>query len=72
MQGEEGEGDLKHETRNTVSVLKWCNACGRSTQHACSDRRVGRCMEHAPEGLSKKQEAARKEREDAERSPRLL
>jgi PHP family Zn ribbon phosphoesterase len=44
QQGEE-EG-MKHETRNTVAILKWCNTCGKMTMHGVSDRRVGLCQEH--------------------------
>jgi hypothetical protein len=39
-----------HSTKNTVSRAKWCNKCGRQTQHAVSDGRVGHCLEHTPDG----------------------
>ena len=37
---------MKHETRNTIAILKWCNTCGKQTMHGVSDRRVGLCTEH--------------------------
>jgi hypothetical protein len=61
-----------HETKNTVSVSAWCNTCGRTTQHACSGKRRGHCLEHEAAGLSKKQEQARKKREQEEREPKLF
>jgi ribosomal protein L44E len=55
---------MKHETRNTTAVLKFCNRCNKRTMHSVSDRRVGHCLEHAPEGLSKTQEQRRKKSEN--------
>jgi hypothetical protein len=58
----------EHYTRNTESVTAWCNQCARDTQHAVSDGRRGRCLEHAASEYSKKQLAERARRdEEAER-----
>jgi len=39
----------EHYTRNTESVTRWCNRCGRPTQHLVSAGRVGRCEnDHHP------------------------
>jgi hypothetical protein len=62
----------EHNTRNTESVTCWCNRCGRPTQHAVSDGRRGRCMEHQAEGASKKQEAAARKRADEAKNPKLF
>lgn len=35
----------EHYTRNTEYVWKWCERCGRMTEHPVSDSRVGRCKE---------------------------
>lgn len=66
---------MQHETKNTLEITRWCNACRRMTQHQTG--RSGRCLEHAAQGVdehgcSAKQarERARRERED--REPRLL
>ncbi|HWQ03121.1 MAG TPA: hypothetical protein VNL38_01450 [Candidatus Nitrosotenuis sp.] len=38
----------EHYTSNTEAVSKFCNTCGRVTQHAVSGHRLGRCMnDHA-------------------------
>lgn len=46
----------EHFTRNTESVTRWCNKCGRVTEFAVSAGRLGRCTEHdvAPESEAKK------------------
>lgn len=62
----------EHYTRNTESILKWCNRCDRLTVHAVSDGRVGRCTEHGPVGESKKQTAEREKREREAANPRML
>ncbi len=61
-----------HYTRDTESDTKWCNRCSRHTQHAVSDGRIGRCMEHQAEGESKKQIEARKKREEEAKNPKLF
>lgn len=45
----------EHYTANTESATRHCNTCGRRTQHGVSAGRIGRCLEHQAEGLSKKQ-----------------
>jgi hypothetical protein len=66
----------EHYTRGTESVTRWCNACGRPTQHAVSGGRVGRCMEHeaATEtgGYSKRELAARRKRDREQAQPALF
>ena len=49
----------EHYTANTESVTRWCNQCGRGTQHTVSGGRVGRCLEHDAPQFSKKQQAER-------------
>jgi hypothetical protein len=57
---------MKHETKNTTAILKWCSTCGRNTMHRVSNCRVGTCMEAHSEGLSKKQELRHKQEEKEE------
>src|SRR6185437_3042630 len=47
----------EHYTRNTESVLKWCNKCARLTVHKVSDGRAGRCSEHHAEDTQAQQKA---------------
>ena len=61
----------EHYTRNTESVTKHCNRCGRPTQHRVSDGRIGRCMEHEAPKLSKAQEKRRAKAEKEARNPLL-
>jgi hypothetical protein len=42
----------EHYTRNTEEATRWCNACNARTQHAVSDGRLGRCLEHDAEVLA--------------------
>lgn len=68
---------MKHETRNTLETTKWCNTCGRRTQHRVDDRRVGPCLEHAAkgaddEGYSRRQLSEREKRKQEEQQPKLL
>lgn len=63
---------MKHETRNTTHVLAWCNFCGERTLHLVSDRKVGRCVNPHAEGLSRKQELAKKKREAEAQNLRLF
>lgn len=68
---------MKHETRNTLEITKWCNTCRRMTQHRVSDRRVGTCLEHGArgadaEGRSRRQIEEAKRREKEEREPKLF
>lgn len=62
----------QHETENTVATSAWCNTCGRRTLHSVSGKRIGRCQEHAPEGLSKKQERLREQAALQEKNPKLF
>ena len=56
---------MKHETKNTVAILKWCNTCGKMTMHGVSDRRVGLCQEHNSRSKQPvKVEKAKVEQED--------
>lgn len=34
-----------HFTKNTTSVSRHCNTCGRTTMWTVSDGRLGRCVE---------------------------
>lgn len=54
----------EHYTANTESVTKWCNHCARSTRHAVSAGRVGRCMEHEAPARTKQQESRARELAD--------
>lgn len=58
----------EHYTANTESVTRWCNQCGRFTQHDVSGGRAGRCLEHDAPQFSKKQEKERVARERAQTS----
>ena len=58
----------EHYTRSTESVTKFCNTCGRITEHSVSDGRVGRCKEHHAPELTKKQQENRERLERAKTS----
>ncbi len=62
----------EHYTSNTESVTRWCNHCGKPTQHSVSGGRVGRCMEHDAPALSKAQEKRREKRERQTPEPGLF
>jgi len=62
----------EHYDERTVGVLVYCNKCGRRTIHSVSDKRLGHCTEHKPEGLSKRQEAERKRLDSEKRNPKLF
>jgi ribosomal protein L44E len=63
----------QHHTRNTVSTSKFCNICGKMTQHVVADRRVGHCLEHdAGLRMTKKQQELREKLKDAESQPDLF
>jgi len=47
----------QHYQRNVISVMKFCNHCGKLTHHRVDDRRVGNCLNPHVDGMSKKQEA---------------
>lgn len=61
----------EHYTRNTESILKWCDACRRLTVHPVTAGRAGRCSEHQSPAESKRQQKAREQRESAARQPQL-
>ena len=63
---------MEHYTRNTESVLKWCNTCNRLTVHPTSGGRVGRCSEHEPPRETKAQQKAREKREAENANPKLF
>jgi ribosomal protein L44E len=64
----------EHYTRNTESILKWCNKCARLTVHKVSGGRVGRCSEHQAEDTQAQQKAREKARQRAAKDaePRLF
>lgn len=63
---------MEHYTRNTESVTRWCNHCGRNTQHSVSAGRVGRCMEHDAPEFSNAQLRRREKQTREHRQPRLF
>lgn len=62
----------EHYTKNTESVTAWCNFCNRQTQHAVSNGRRGRCMEHQVMAQSKRQKKQREQNAAKQRQPRLF
>ena len=62
----------EHYTSNTESVTRWCNHCGRPTQHTVSGGRVGRCLEHDAPTLSKAQRNRREKADAEKKNPRLF
>lgn len=62
----------EHYTRGTESVTRWCNRCGRMTQHQVSAWRVGRCTEHDAPSETKVQRKRRLAREREAENPRLF
>ena len=62
----------EHYTRNTESVTKWCNKCGRPTQFAVSCGRLGRCTEHEAPAETAKEKRRRERAERARRNPSLF
>lgn len=63
---------MKHETRNTVEMTRWCSRCGRATRHRVDDRRPGPCLEHEGQGMTRKQAAAAKQRAFDEQNPKMF
>lgn len=61
----------EHYPRTTTSVSAWCNTCGRRTMHRVDDRRLGSCLEHGREGMSKAQQKRREALEQAAQQPCL-
>lgn len=61
-----------HFTKNTESVTRWCDHCGRGTQHAVSAGHIGRCTEHGPQQFTKEQLRRLEEQERERQAPRLF
>ncbi len=62
----------EHYTQATESVTRWCNRCGRPTQHAVSSGRPGRCLEHQVQELTQAQVKRREQQAREARQPRLF
>lgn len=62
----------EHHTKNTTGVLAFCSSCNRRTLHSVSGKRIGPCMEHKPEGMTRDQERRAKERERDAANPKLF
>ena len=39
----------EHYSRSTVSVSAWCHRCGKPTEHAMKDTRLGACLQQPME-----------------------
>ncbi len=63
---------MKHETRNTVAILAWCDTCGKNTLHRVSDRRRGTCMEPHAASLSREQERRQKKQKQEDQNLKLF
>lgn len=61
----------EHYTLNTKSVKTWCSVCRKSTMHRVDHKRIGSCLEHEREGMSKAQQKLREKLEEAEKQPTL-
>lgn len=62
----------EHYTLNTLEDTKWCNRCGKPTQHSVSGNRIGRCLEHHSPELTKKQQRHHNKLENERRNPTLF
>jgi len=62
----------EHFTKNTLECTAWCEHCGRMTQHAVSNGRRGRCLEHEAAQFSKKQLARRERLSKQDQNPTLF
>jgi len=62
----------EHYTRSTESATRWCNRCGKRTQHIVSGGRIGRCLEHEAPELSAAQLKRRAKQERELKNPRLF
>lgn len=56
----------EHYTKATLETTAWCRHCNRLTQHAVSAGRIGHCLEHGAQQLTKKQITARERRKQRE------
>jgi len=48
-----------HFTKATDRTVAWCSTCGRQTDHAVSGGRLGHCLEHQAQELTKGQQRRR-------------
>jgi hypothetical protein len=62
----------EHYTTGTESVLRWCNRCAKMTMHAVSSGRVGRCLAHQSQELTKAQQRRRAKQAERDRQPELF
>ena len=62
----------QHYTRNTTEVMAYCPTCNRKTMHRVDDRRIGPCLEHEAQGMSKKQEKLNKRLNELRVQPELF
>lgn len=62
----------EHFMRGAAECVAFCNTCMRSTKHAVSGGRRGRCMEHGPQGYSKAQIRRLEEQERERQAPSLF
>jgi ribosomal protein L44E len=62
----------EHYTKNTVAIRKYCPTCNRMTMHSVSGKRVGHCLEHEAQSMTKKQKKRLREQEDAENQQNLF
>lgn len=64
----------EHHPKNVSGVLRWCSKCRANTLHRVDEKREGSCADprHPVAGMSKKQEAEAKKRQEAEEQSRLF
>ena len=62
----------QHYTRSTTAVMAYCPTCNRKTMHRVDDRRIGPCLEHKAQGMSKKQEKLNKRLNELREQPELF
>ncbi len=62
----------EHYTNNTLSATRWGNKCSRFTQHTVSCGRMGRCLEHAVQELTRAQQRLARNRAREQQQMRLL
>lgn len=61
----------EHYPRNVKQVTAWCPTCRKQTMHRVDDRRLGSCLEHSSEGLSRAQ-LKRQGQQELERQQPML
>ena len=62
----------QHYTRSTTEVMAYCPTCNRKTMQRVDDRRIGPCLEHEAQGMSKKQEKLNKRLNELREQPELF